>query len=421
MPSEPRNRAGYFALVRENHNFRNLWFGQIVSLFGDWFNLIASASLIGALTGSGIAIGGLFVVRMLAPFVVSPLAGVAADRYDRKKLLILADIVRAVVVLGFLLVRSPDEVWLIYVLTFVQLGMTGVFFPTRNAILPDIVSSEQLGAANAITSATWSVMLATGAAAGGLVAGGWGVRPAFVIDSLTFLVSIVFIARIRYRPRRDRTGTASLRGAVRDYLEGLSYLRHHVDIFVIALQKPALTLFVSGAYEVIQLTISKEVFVIGESGGIGLGLLYAFIGLGSGIGPILARRFTGDRDRALRVAIVFSYLAMILGLVIVASLHSFGVLLIGTLIRAIGGGTLWVFSTQLLLQLVPEHVRGRVFSTEFALLTLAAAAGAALGGWSLDQTTLGISGMLHWMAALTLVPGTLWGLWMIRGPKTESP
>ncbi len=138
--SNHNRAAGYSELIRGNADFRNLWYGQIVSLFGDWFNLIASASLVGQLTGSGLAIGGLFVVRMLAPFLISPLAGVAADRYNRKKLLILTDVLRAVAVLGFLFVRTPEQVWMLYALTAVQLAMTGVFFPTRNAILPDIVT-----------------------------------------------------------------------------------------------------------------------------------------------------------------------------------------------------------------------------------------------------------------------------------------
>ena len=144
--------------------------GEIVSLFGDWFNLIASAALISSLTGSGMAVGGLFVVRMLAPFLVSPIAGVVADRFDRKKILILADLSRMVIVLGFLLVRSAEQVWLLYVLTFLQLAISGFFYPTRNSLLPEIVSRHELGSANALSSASWSVMLALGAAVGGIVA-----------------------------------------------------------------------------------------------------------------------------------------------------------------------------------------------------------------------------------------------------------
>jgi MFS family permease len=157
---QTRNPVGYIQLLRKNTNYRNLWFGQIVSLLGDWFNLIASASLIGILTQSGVAVGGLFVVRLLAPFLVSPVAGVVADRYNRKTILIITDITRALTVLGFLFIRESGQVWLLYVLTAIQLGISGFFFPARSAILPDVVSSQELGAANALGSATWSIMLA---------------------------------------------------------------------------------------------------------------------------------------------------------------------------------------------------------------------------------------------------------------------
>ena len=76
--------VGYLQLMRQNPNFRWLWGGQVVSLLGDWFNLIASAILIAELTGSGLAVGVLFTIRMLAPFAVAPIAGICADRYNRK-------------------------------------------------------------------------------------------------------------------------------------------------------------------------------------------------------------------------------------------------------------------------------------------------------------------------------------------------
>ena len=115
--------VGYVELVLANRNFRAVWFGEVISLFGDWFNLIASAMLITSLTDTGVAIGGLFVVRMLAPFLISPLAGVLADRYNRKKLLVGSDLVRCVVVLVYLFVRDPEDIWLLYILTAIQLAI----------------------------------------------------------------------------------------------------------------------------------------------------------------------------------------------------------------------------------------------------------------------------------------------------------
>ena len=135
------------------------------------------------------------------------------------------------------------------------------------------------------------------------------------------------------------------------------------------------------------------------------------MGVGTGLGPIIARRLTGDRDRLLRIAIGLGYVIASLGLVIMAPLANFGLLMVGTTLRGVGGGIGWVFATQLLYQLLPDNVRGRVFSTEFAFFSLASATGSAAGGWLLDNTSLGFSGMLWLMAILVLVPGLLWFLW----------
>jgi MFS family permease len=421
LPTRPET-TGYFELLRTNPNYRKLWLGEVISLFGDWFNLIASASLISHLTQSGTAVGSLFVIRMLAPFLISPLAGVAADRYNRKTLLISADIARFVVVLGFLLVRSPSQVWLLYTLTAIQLAISGMFAPARNAILPDIVSRRELGAANALSSTTWSVMLALGAAIGGIVAGKWGIYPAFVIDAITFLLSAVILYGIRYThlPALDEAGKTIAAG-IKQYLAGLTYLKEHRDIFFIALNKGAIALTMNGIFQVIQVTLAEQVFVIGEGGGTSLGLMYAVAGVGTGIGPILARRFTGDHDHSLRQALIFSYAVSIVGALFIARLTSLEIVLFGTFLRSFGGGINWVFSTQLLLQLLPDRVRGRVFSTEFAIFTLSNAIGTGVGGWLMDLSDIGLAPTMFWLAGLTLIPTLLWMFWVSLGKPDAVP
>jgi MFS family permease len=417
--SQPNNSdaVGYLELLRGNRNFRLLWGGEVISLLGDWFDLIASAALIALLTESGAAVGGLFVVRMLAPFLVSPFAGVAADRYNRKQLLIMTDILRGITVLGFLLVRTPEMVWLVYALTALQMAGSGFFFPARNAILPDIVSRRELGAANALTSATWSLMLAFGAALGGFFSGIWGVYPAFVIDSLTFFLSAYFINRMVYESPIEHHDK-SVGAALQQYIYGLNYLREHLDTLFIALHKAANGLFIAGAFQVIQVTIAERYFPIGEGGSISLGLLYAVTGVGTGVGPIIARYFTGDRDRPLRWAIIVAYLIAAVGLALTATLLNFPVVLIGAFLRGIGGGTIWVLSTQLLMQIVPVEVRGRVFSTEFALNTLASAIAAASIGTLLD-TSFTVSSMLIAVGLLTMLPMLLWTVWVMYGKREK--
>ena len=396
---------GYITLIRQNSNFRWLWCGQLVSLLGDWFNLIASAILIADLTGSGFAIGVLFTIRMLAPFFVAPIAGICADRYNRKHLLIITDIIRVFIVFGFLFIRDENDVWLLYTLTTLLFAVSGFFSPARSAILPDVTTPRELGTANALGAATWSVMLALGAAIGGVTTGLFGSQTAFVIDGLTFVLSAGLLLGIKL----PDSSPAATEHQTRARLTAFRYMRQHPDIFFIAIHKAAIALLLSSGFQVVQIEIAKDHFVIGVGGAISLGLMYCVNGIGSGIGPILARRWTGDRDRPLRISISLGYLIGTLGLAIVAPLFGLVEVLIGGFIRSIGGGIAWVFSTQLLLQRAPNEIRGRIFGTEFALFTLMGGIGTAIIGALLDQFETRT--ILWGMTGLPLIPAVLWWLW----------
>ena len=406
--------VGYFELIRRNPNFRYLWGGQVVSLLGDWFNLIASAILIAELTGSGFAVGVLFTIRMLAPFLIAPIAGIFADRYNRKHLLIITDIVRVFIVFGFLFVQDENDVWLLYTLTTLLFAVSGFFSPARSAILPDVTSARELGTANTLGAATWSVMLAVGAAIGGLTTGLFGSQTAFVIDGLTFFVSAALLLQIKLPgPPSAAPGTPT-----RAKFTALRYMCQHPDILFIAMHKAAIALLLSAGFQVVQVEIAKNYFVIGVGGAISLGLMYGMNGIGSGVGPILARRWTGDQDRLLRRSISLGYLIGAFGLAITAPLFNLPTVLIGGFFRSIGGGIAWVFSTQLLLQSAPNQIRGRVFGIEFAFFTLMGGIGTAIAGAMLDQ--FHVRTILWGMAGLPLIPAVLWWLWQARYSRMQS-
>ena len=130
---------------------------------------------------------------------------------------------------------------------------------------------------NALSSATWSVMLALGAALGGLVAGTWGIYPAFVLDTLTFLLSAALLMQIRM-PSKLATAAAdkTVAAAVSQYIDGLRYLREHPDILFISLQKAINSLCLTAGFQVVMVAVSQQVFIIGEGGGIGMGLFLAW-------------------------------------------------------------------------------------------------------------------------------------------------
>jgi len=404
---------GYLDLLRENRNFRNLWNAQVVSQLGDWFNTIASAAMVAKLSGSGVALGALFVTRMLPPFLLSPVAGVVADRFDRKHILIVTDVLRAAIVLGFLLVRDAGDLWWLYVLTVLQLSVSAFFFPARSAILPNVVPRQDLITANALSSSTWSAMLAIGAALGGIVTGVLGISVAFIVDSATFLFSAWFVTRMTYTREAATTSGGGRFGSFLQFVDGLRYLRGQPDTLAISLLKAGSSL-ATGGMMVIRVVFADRIFPLGEAGSGSLGLMYAAMGLGTGFAPVLARRLGGDSRSFLRRSIIVAFGITALGLVISARAPSLWMFLIGVLLSGSGGGINWVFSATLLQITVPDHVRGRVFAFEFAMFTLASAVASAAAGWGLDALPFDVRQMTLVGAAIALVPGTLWGLWQIR-------
>src|SRR6476660_1934538 len=102
----------YVQLLRSNRNFRLLFVGQTVSQLGDWFNAVAVYALLLDLTGSATAVAWMLIVQFLPVAIVGPLAGVVVDRVDRRRVMIAADIFRGVLILGLLLVRRADQIWI---------------------------------------------------------------------------------------------------------------------------------------------------------------------------------------------------------------------------------------------------------------------------------------------------------------------
>ena len=149
------------------------------------------------LTGSATAVAWMMIVQFLPVAVVGPLAGVAVDRVNRRRLMIAADLVRGVLILGLLLVRRPDQVWIAYVVMAFTVAASAFFEPARTATIPNITAADELLPANALASATWSAMLAVGASVGGVVTAVAGRNLAFAINAASFFWSAVFIALTR--------------------------------------------------------------------------------------------------------------------------------------------------------------------------------------------------------------------------------
>ena len=416
--------SGYLELLRNNREFRNLWLGQVVSQLGDWFDTIALYTLVLTLTGSGRAIGLVLVARFLPSFIVGPLSGVVADRFNRRTIMIVSDILRAVVVLGFLLVRRPDQMWLVYVLTVLQLVFSTFFEPAKTAAIPSIVAPRELLAANAISSVTWSVMLTLGAAVGGVVTGWFGTDAAFVLDSLTYLLSAALVASVRFpkralRPKSRLTIARAL--GITDTLEGARYVTKRPRVLALLMVKPAWGM--GGGILALLAVFGEKIFPVGGRAATGIGVLYAARGVGTAIGPLAARRFVGETRTQMQTAIGVAFLIGGIFYIAFGSATSFAVALLVLVIAHMGGSVLWVFSTVLLQRTVEDQFRGRVFAAEMALLTLTMAASNYLTGELLDRFQLSPRTVTVGIGLLFLIPGAMWLLtrrWWDRGRDETS-
>jgi MFS family permease len=401
--------AGYVELIRRNRDFRLLWLGQVVSQLGDWFDTIALFTLVLRLTGSGRAVGLVLVARFLPSVVLGPLSGVFADRFNRRTLMIASDAARALVVLGFLFVRRPEHVWLVYVLTVLQLGLSSFFEPARSAAIPSIVRERELVTANAISSVTWSAMLTLGAAFGGPVTAWFGTDAAFVIDSLTYVLSALLIASVRL-PRRatreKRKLTLSKALGVTDTLEGLRYVRKRPRVLAVLLVKPAWGL--GGGILTLLPVFGEKVFPVAGSAAAGMSVLYFARGIGTAVGPVLVRRLHGETRGQMQRAIGISFVIAGVFYVSFGSSQSFALALLWLAVAHMAGSTLWVFSTVLLQSTVEDNFRGRVFAAELTLMTLAMAASNYFTGEALDRFQYSPRTVTLAIGVFFTLPGLLW-------------
>ena len=364
---------------------------------GDWFTMVAIAGKVYDLTGKSASMVTLvMVVHMLSIAVFSPLGGHLADRFDRRRLMVFADVVRMVLALGFLLMDRPSEVWMAYALTGAIGCFTAMFEPTTHAAIPNLVDAEDLPAANVLMGSAWGTMLAIGGALGGIVAATLGRDAAIIGDSLSFAVSGLLIVGIRRRFSEARSAEQrSIRGAVADTVR---YAKKDRRVFALLSVKAGFGL--GGGIMAILPLVSLGVFYTGDTG---TGILLAARGLGALIGPFVARRFTQTlRSLYAAIGISFAVYAVSYGIVSVSPALWFAAVFVTS--AHLGGGAQWTLSTYGLQRIVPDAIRGRVFSFDFGLATLAFSVSILLGGWVADQW-----GPLSAIAVLAGVSG-LWAI-----------
>jgi MFS family permease len=367
------------ALLRRNGDFRALFFAQIVSFSGDWFATVAMLGLVIDRTGSDLAATSVFVVQSLPGFILSPLAGPAADRFDRRTLLIAVSLLQAASA-GLFLVALDGPVAFAFVAQGLIAALGAFFVPASQAALPNLVDAEDLPLATIMLSSTWGAMLAIGAAAGGLFAQAFGRDAAFLADGVSFLIAGVLIACIR-RPMQQPSPEGR-RGRIRpvaDTVETFRYARGHPVVAALLGSKLGFGLG-TGCVGMLALLATGPF----DSGDGGTGVLLGARGLGVVAGPFVARRMVARWSRhhgpaaasygalatpAILLACGVAGIVYGAGYLVVGTAPVLAVAVAGALVAHLGGGAQWTLSTYGLQAAVPDYIRGRVFAADFAMVT----------------------------------------------------
>jgi MFS family permease len=393
-PPEGGVRASV-SLLRRNREFRRLYLASMISLGGDWFLLVALFGLVLDLTGSAVAVALLLAVQDLTYFFCSPAAGVLADRLDRRRLMVVADLARAVLCLGFLFVRSDSTVWVAYALLACMATFSAGFEPASAAALPNLVEDEDLSTANALSGSLWGTMLAVGAALGGIVTALLGRDTAIVVDAISFLGSAWLIFRIHRAFTVDvRETHDSIRRAS---VETVRYARR--DHRVLALLAVKFGWGMAGGVLVLIPVFAHDVY---HAGDMAIGLLMAARGVGALVGPFAARSRLGPQDRRLFGVIGVALGVFGMGYALLGVVPGLLLALPAVAIAHLGGGAQWMLSTYGLQRIVPDHIRGRIFAFDGMLVTLTFGLSSLLTGWLADH---------HAPRAVALAMGCVALLW----------
>ena len=358
------DKAGMLTVLRDR-DFLALWLSQLVSKIGDNFAVVASLVLINELAERA----GLAVVVIAAAVTIPQLfamaSGVFLDRFSRKAVMIVSDVLRAGVILLALLVHEPGQLYILYLTAFVVVGLGAVYIPARNASIPNMVPEEHLLTANALIQATELVSLIAGASLATLVIALTSTSTAFVIDSMTFMVSALFLVAARIPQDRPTMASSAPRGEFRMFWEGFTDGVRYIGSNKPLLQLMAITTVATlGLSATILLAAAYFEQLLGISARY-LGLLQATEGLGMALGAVLISAYASwARSRQ-----IVSVAMIILGCGILgfALAPTFWLVLVAALIVGVCVVSARTTLAAMTQALVPDSQRGRV---ESAMVTV---------------------------------------------------
>ncbi|WP_437764575.1 MFS transporter [Sorangium sp. So ce281] len=408
----PERRPGLL-LLRCRPAFRRVWMSEIVSLLGDWMSFVAVSLLaLGGEGGGVVALALVMVGHHLPNALFAPVAGVLADRLDRRWLLIATSVAQGALTVGMLGAAVAGSVVGVQVLVFVRASVGALRLPAQSAVLRHVVEEDELLEANAIVSATWSVMFAVGMAFGGLIAG-LGPAAALALDAASFGLSALFLRGLPPMAAEGRPAEGGVLPALasvrRDMVLAWRHAWERPPLLDAVLAKTPVHMANGGALLLLNLVATQLPFA--GTGALTLGVLQCVRGAGTGVGPLVGvalvrRGLRGERAAAGAVWVTFGAIA-----VFAVTRHPAALLAV-VLVWGLGSGANWVLSSTEIQRLSPDRFVGRLSAADNLVLTVGLC-GTLLGGAFLVERA-GVPAASAWLGLGAGVVTWLGAQWMLR-------
>lgn len=393
------------ALLRQR-NFALACFAALLSETGDWLLIAGLPIYVFQLTGSGLVTSTVFMVELAPVLLLGSFAGVVVDRLDKRRTMIVLSVVQAGVLLPLLAVHSVHELWLVYAVAAGEAFLAMLVEPTKNALLPALLTEDQLVPANGLVALNANLGRLVGSPLGGLLAATGSLAGMVVGDAASFLLVAVLVAGLRMAPtaRHPAHGSPAARTGLRQsWLDGLRVIRGDRQVTV-AILVAATTAVAQGLFVVLFVVFVGRVL---HGGGAEIGLLRGVQALGSIAGGLVVGAF-GRRLVPSTLLTVSTLLFGLLSLVawnapVVTTAEGFYLGLFATV--GIPGIAHLSALTSMLQQRIPASLLGRVFGTLYTVYNGCQALGMLLAGLLGD--TLGVTRVLDAQASLYLLAGVL--------------
>ncbi|MDP5272943.1 MFS transporter [Chengkuizengella axinellae] len=355
-----KNTNVYSNLLRRNKQYKKLFLAQATSTIGDWFSTIALLTFVYGVTESPLMVSLTLISKGLPQLLFSPFAGVFIDRTNRKKILIITDMIRAVIVLGLLFAEA--FVYIVFIVNALMAICSTLFNPARQSVIPKLVKKEHLPVANSLSSSMQAISAILGSSIGGIALGFLSPNIAFVLNSMTFIISALFI-KYTVIPQAEKKQEATKIGYFKDMVDGYKFIIQTPIILGLILVGMSWGI-VGGVYQILLTIYGSDVYQLGNNG---IGILYAIQGLGVLIGSVFVAKYMSLDTERMKKYFGWSYLLQGIFFILFALSVNLFVGILFLLLMRIAGGIIIPLDSTLIQTYSPDDQIGKVFTLHYAV------------------------------------------------------